>query len=263
VHTPIRHHPALEQPFSRPVRRPATHPDTDRPPGLGFVSHTQTGYTIAELSGELDIVCVPTLRGQLLGVLRPDAGRLVVDLSRVSYCDASGLAVLIGTGRRARLLGGVLRLVAPTPAVMLVIRITGLHRRLDIFSTVLAATTSPGSDHRSPHRVREEISVKVAGPPPPIGHPEAPDVDELWQAAAILLTDLDAWYEADPGCRFAPTLHILARAHARFDHPALAEAARSLVATLNRHPLTHSPAVAAAASRLRLIVEAGRPPELA
>jgi anti-anti-sigma factor len=235
---------------------------TDRPPGLGFVSHTRNGCTVAELSGELDIVCVPTLRGQLLGVLRPDAGRLVVDLSRVRFCDASGLSVLIGTGRRAELLGGFLRLVAPTPPVMLVMRITGLHRRLDIFSTVLAATTRPESNQRSPHRVTGEITAKAASPPPTMGHPDAPDIDELRQATAALLADLDAWYEADPGCRFAPTLHVLARAYARSDHTALAQAARSLVSALTRHPLTHSPAVATAASRLRRIVEAGRPPGL-
>jgi anti-sigma B factor antagonist len=259
MHAPSQPAPSgAEQPLTH-LGRPATRPDTDRPPGLGFVSHTRNGCTVAELSGELDIVCVPTLRGQLLGALRPDASRLVVDLSRVDFCDASGLSVLIGTGRRAKLLGGFLRLVAPTRPVMLVMRITGLHRRLDIFSTVLTATTSPESNQRNPYRVTEEVT---ASPRPTTGHAYAPDIDELRQATAALLADLDAWYEADPGCRFAPTLHILARAYARSDHTALAQAARSLVSALTRHPLTHSPAVAAAASRLRRIVEAGRPPVL-
>jgi anti-anti-sigma factor len=230
-------------------------PDTDRPPGLDFISHPQNGCTVAELSGELDIVCVPTLRGQLLGVLRPDTCRLIVDLSQVNFCDASGLAVLISTGRRAELLGGVLRLVAPTPPVMLVMHITGLHRRLDIFSTIRAATTRPESNQRSSHRVTGETTIEIAGPRPAIGHSETPDIDELRQATAALLADVDAWYEADPDRRFAPTLHVLARAYARSDHTALAQATRSLVSTLTRHPLTHSPAVAANASRLRRIVE--------
>jgi anti-anti-sigma factor len=122
------------------MRRPAVHPDTDRPPVLGFVSHTRNGHTVVALSGELDILCVPVLRGRLLDELRPGAGPLIVDLSRVTSCDASGLAVLVGTGHRAELLGGVLRLVAPTPAVTRVMRATGLHRRLEIFPTVLAAS---------------------------------------------------------------------------------------------------------------------------
>ena len=40
-------------------------------------------------SGELDIACAPALREQFLGLLRPHASRLVVDLSHVSFCDAS------------------------------------------------------------------------------------------------------------------------------------------------------------------------------
>jgi hypothetical protein len=174
----------------------------------------------------------------------------------VNFCDASGLAVLIGTGRRAGLLGGTLRLVAPTQPVMQVMRITGLHRRLDVFATVLAATTSPESTQRSPHRVKVETTAKAASPQPAMDHAYAPDIDELRQATAALLTDLDAWYEADPGHRFAPTLNVLARAYTDSDHTTLTQAARSLVSALTRHPLTHSPTVAATASRLRRVIEA-------
>ena len=111
--------------------------------GLRFSARTEGGYTIAALSGELDVACTPVLREQLLSVLRPRASRLVVDLSEVSFCDASGLAVLIGTGRRARLLGGVLRLAAPAHAVTAALRLSGLLRQFDIFPTVLAATAQP------------------------------------------------------------------------------------------------------------------------
>jgi anti-sigma B factor antagonist len=225
---------------------------TDRPPGLAFTSYVLNGYTIAELSGELDISCVPTLREQLLGVLRPAATHLVVDLSRVNFCDASGLAVLIGTGRRAALLGGVLRLVSPAPSTMTVVHTLGLHRKLAIFSSVLAATT--GAD-ASRHRVAE-TTAQVAGSGPGMRQADAPHDDELRPAIATLLAEIDAWHEADPDGRFTPALHILAGAYAGLDRTALAEAARSLVLTLTRHPLTHSPAVAEAASRLRRIVDA-------
>ena len=227
-------------------------PGTDQTPGLGFASHVRDGYTIAELSGELDIACVPILREQLLGLLRPDASHLVVDLSRVSFCDASGLAVLIGTGRRAALLGGVLRLVAPAPSTMTVVRALGLHRRLKIFSSVLAATTGVESVRRGPRRAVSEMTPEAGRPT--LG--ESPDSDELRPAIATLLAEIDAWHEADPEGRFTPVLRVLAGAYAGLDQLVLAEAARSLVLTLTRHPLNHSPAVAAAASRLRRIVEA-------
>ena len=110
-------------------------------PGLGLAARTAGGITIAELTGELDIASAPALRDQLLSLLRPGSNRLVIDLSRVSFCDASGLAVLVNTARRARLLGGFLRLAAVSPQVGRVLNITGLHRHLANFPTVQAAAT--------------------------------------------------------------------------------------------------------------------------
>src|ERR1700746_3575786 len=94
-------------------------------PGPGLAARTADGITIAELTGELDIASAPALRDQLLSLLRPDSSRLVIDLSRVSFCDASGLAVLVNTARRARLLGGFLHLAAVSPQAERALNITG------------------------------------------------------------------------------------------------------------------------------------------
>jgi anti-anti-sigma factor len=102
-------------------------------PSLDISIRTMGGMTIAELAGELDIASAPVLREQLLSLLRPGSSRLFVDLSKVSLCDASGLAVLVGIGHRARLLGGFLRLAAVSPQADQVLHITGLHRHLPIF----------------------------------------------------------------------------------------------------------------------------------
>ena len=123
---------------------------TPLPRALRLSTHFRGGYRVAALSGELDFASVPELRDQLLGVLRPDACRLIVDLSDVTFCDASGLAVLVGTNRRARLLRGVLRLAAPAPAVIETLRITGLDLKLDVFPTVSAAITGTRASPRIP-----------------------------------------------------------------------------------------------------------------
>jgi anti-anti-sigma factor len=123
---------------------------TDSGSGLSVSARSERGCVIAALSGELDITCAPALREQLLALLRPGTARLVFDLSGVSYADASGLAVLVGTGHRAGLLGGFVRLAAPAPAVATVLRVTGLHRQLDVFPTVQAAITGPGRGQRRP-----------------------------------------------------------------------------------------------------------------
>src|SRR6266700_3831424 len=91
-----------------------------------------SGRTVVKLSGGLDSVAAPALREQLIDVLHHGTGTLFLDLSRVLSCDTSGLAVLIGTQRRARLLGTTICLLAPSPPVAKVLRSSGLDRSFSI-----------------------------------------------------------------------------------------------------------------------------------
>jgi len=100
---------------------------------------SQPACTIARLEGELDIATVPALRERLLGVLGPGVRLLIIDLSGVSFCDVAGLAVLIGTQRRATARGIVVRLAAPRPQLAKLLRITGLDQRLTICATLADA----------------------------------------------------------------------------------------------------------------------------
>lgn len=243
-------------------RRPVTGPGTDSARGLSVSSRSEGAHTIAALSGELDIASAPALREQLLGLLRPAASRLVIDLSAVSYADASGLAVLVGTGRRAGLLGGFLHLAAPAPAVAEVLRITGLHLRLDMFPTVQAAITSPARGQLRPDgKADAGTGIGAAGPVhtgPARGHTgrarRAAGAAELRPAIAAVLMHADAWRDADPCRRFTPALDALAGAYAGTSQAAVTRAAHSLLSVLTRQPLTYSPAVAATASRLRRLL---------
>ena len=89
--------------------------------------------TIIRLDGALNLAAAPVLRERLIGVLHRGTSVLILDLSRVLSCDASGLAMLIGTQRRARLLGSALHLAAPSPPVAKLLRSTGLDRRFTIY----------------------------------------------------------------------------------------------------------------------------------
>jgi anti-anti-sigma factor len=91
-----------------------------------------SGRTIVKLREALDIDAAPQLRERLIGVLGRGAGLLVLDLQDVPSCDVVGLAVLIGTQRRARHLGIEVRLAAPSPAVAKVLSSTGLYRSFTI-----------------------------------------------------------------------------------------------------------------------------------
>src|SRR5580658_8902524 len=131
---------------------------------LDLSARSQGGITIAELTGELDIANAPALREQLLGLLRPGSSRLVIDLSKVSFCDATGLAVLVSTARRAKLLGGFLRLAAVSPQVRQVLEITGLHRHLANFPTVHAASTGARGAHYANAAATGRAAVAHPGP---------------------------------------------------------------------------------------------------
>ena len=106
----------------------ATSRHTGSRPGAG----PPAARSVVRLRGALDVAAAPALRERLIGLLHPGLRLLVLDLSRVPSCDSAGLAVLIGTQRRARLLGIVVRLAAPSPPVAKLLRLTGLDRSLTI-----------------------------------------------------------------------------------------------------------------------------------
>lgn len=123
----------------QPSRLPVDRLVLGEVPGVDAACHVEAGCHVVTLSGVLNVTNAPALREFLLRLLRPAASRLIIDLSAVSKADAGGLAVLVGTERRARLLDGFLRLAAPVPAVAGALTETGLSLRFDIYPTLEAA----------------------------------------------------------------------------------------------------------------------------
>jgi anti-sigma B factor antagonist len=111
-----------------------THPTSPKP-------RRHPADKVVSLLGELDIATTPALRTRLDQALDTTAGtsrRLVIDLSGVSFCDAAGLALLVGAQRRAWRLGTLMCLAAPRPQMMKLLHVTGLDRSLTIQTTVTA-----------------------------------------------------------------------------------------------------------------------------
>jgi anti-sigma B factor antagonist len=229
----------------------------DRGPSLASRAE-HGGCTVAVLSGDLDITSAPALREQILRLLSPAASRLIIDLSATRYADASGVAVLVSSARRARLLGGWLRLVSPAPEVARVLLVTGTGRHLAAFPTVQSAITGQCPDAR-PAAARVGPGMRRAAParPVPASAVRTAGSGELRTAIIALLAHADAWRDADPRRRFTPAMQALARASVGPSDAALTRAAQSLLSVLAREPLTHSPQVAATASRLRRLLDPG------
>lgn len=115
---------------------------------LAMIEDASPGRTTVKLSGELDIASAPDLRERLLAILsRGTLTQLILDLSKLQFIDSSGVAVLVNTDRRARLLGCTLILLAPQPPVSRVLQICGLDHYFPIFENIssLAGQGQPDS----------------------------------------------------------------------------------------------------------------------
>jgi anti-anti-sigma factor len=107
--------------------------------GAALFSRRTQGQTVMTVCGELDMATTAVLRDQLVTLLRDTAAPVIIDLSGVSFCDASGLALLVGAQRRARLHGHVVVLAGPRHTVSKLLRITGLDRAFTVYPTLAAA----------------------------------------------------------------------------------------------------------------------------
>jgi anti-anti-sigma factor len=131
-----------------------------------------SGRTVISLRGGLDFAAAPALRERLIDVLHRSVDLLILDLSHVTSCDAAGLAVLIGTQRRAGLLGITMHLVAPSFPVSKALGVTGLKRNFTIYSDlsgVLAPERhEPAGPARAPAGAVREPPLDLLACSPPL-----------------------------------------------------------------------------------------------
>jgi len=90
-----------------------------------------SGCEIA-LEGRLDVHAVADVRSTLHAAIDAGSGDLVVDVSGVELVDRTGLGVLVGADRRAKLAGRRVVLRDAGPRLVRILRATGLHRVLTV-----------------------------------------------------------------------------------------------------------------------------------
>jgi anti-sigma B factor antagonist len=95
-------------------------------------------WTVVSVAGEIDLFTAPKLREQFLAALDdgPETDRLLVDLTRVSFMDSTGLGVLIGALRRMNEREGRMALVCSEGPVLRVLELTRLNEVFSIFDSV-------------------------------------------------------------------------------------------------------------------------------
>ena len=90
---------------------------------------------IVSPTGEVDAVTAPALGRRLLSLFEEGKTGLVVDLSRVTFLDSTGIGVLVDALRRLKTRQGRLVLVCPSERLLRPFEITGLTNYLGIVGT--------------------------------------------------------------------------------------------------------------------------------
>jgi anti-anti-sigma factor len=131
-------------------------------------------HTIVAIRGDLDRAAAADLRERLLVTLRHTVTPLIIDLSEVSFSDAAGLALLIGTRRRAHLQGLAVCLAAPSPRMSELLAVTGLNRAFAIHASVAAAERSGPPSPTDPTVIGDPSAVADPGVRPGRARPTIP-----------------------------------------------------------------------------------------
>ena len=103
-------------------------------------SHITGPATVIAVGGRLTMATVAEFYEELTRALAGGSSHLVIDLSRTTFVDSSGLGALVAGLRRARENHGDLRIAAPGEQASAVLALTNLDKVLLSYPSVQAAT---------------------------------------------------------------------------------------------------------------------------
>ncbi|NUR07540.1 MAG: STAS domain-containing protein [Nocardioidaceae bacterium] len=102
---------------------------------LAVTSDVEHGVGVVVASGEVDLATAPSLRQAISDHLAAGQTLLLLDMTDVTFIDSTGLGILVGAAKKARGLGGSMRLVCDNPRILRLLTITGLARALPVHPT--------------------------------------------------------------------------------------------------------------------------------
>ena len=94
----------------------------------------KNGLAVCYVDGEIDINTSPEVKKSFDKLISSKAPKIVVNLTKVTYVDSSGLATLVEILKNMRSYGGKLRLSNMSPKVKSLFEITKLEKLFEIIA---------------------------------------------------------------------------------------------------------------------------------
>lgn len=100
------------------------------------ISNNNSYSTIVSEVEKLNGLNAPELKTTILSLNKDNVNNLIIDLSKTSYCNSSGLSALLSANRLCKNSNGKFVLTGLQPNVKKMIEIAQLHRVLNITETL-------------------------------------------------------------------------------------------------------------------------------
>jgi anti-anti-sigma factor len=114
------------------------------------ISYSDADAAVVALVGRLDIDTSPDVRAAFETLRDRAVIRIVVDLSRLDFCDSIGLSTFVIAHRRCIEAGGWVRIAAPVPFMVRLLSVVGIAEAVPMYQTVEGARNDDASQRIPP-----------------------------------------------------------------------------------------------------------------
>jgi anti-sigma B factor antagonist len=101
---------------------------------MGVRIELKSGLTVCHVDGEIDINSSPQIKKSFDKLISQKTPKLVINLSKVTYVDSSGLATLVEILKNMKSYGGRMRLACMSSKVKSLFEITKLEKLFEIMA---------------------------------------------------------------------------------------------------------------------------------
>jgi len=98
--------------------------------------------TVCHIDGEIDINSSPAVKKSFDKLISQKTPKIVINLSKVTYVDSSGLATLVEILKNMKSYGGRMRLASMSPKIKSLFEITKLEKLFEILADEESAVSN-------------------------------------------------------------------------------------------------------------------------